>query len=48
MAGNWTDLAPHPDPVEPGKIWNVFVSYRSTHRPWVLALFSAATSRRAL
>jgi TIR domain len=39
MAENWTDLAPHPDPVEPGKKWHVFVSYRSTHRPWVLALY---------
>jgi TIR domain len=39
MAENWTDLAPHPDPVAPGKKWHVFVSYRSTHRPWVLALY---------
>jgi hypothetical protein len=39
MAENWTDLAPHPDPVEPGKMWHVFVSYRSTLRPWVLALY---------
>jgi hypothetical protein len=39
MAENWTDLAPHPDPVEPGKKWHVFVSYRSTNRRWVLALY---------
>lgn len=39
MAENWTDLAPHPDPVEPGKKWHVFVSYRSSNRPWVLALY---------
>ncbi|HTX93354.1 MAG TPA: TRAFs-binding domain-containing protein [Mycobacterium sp.] len=39
MAENWTDLAPHPDPVQPGKKWHVFVSYRSTNRPWVLALY---------
>jgi tetratricopeptide (TPR) repeat protein len=39
MAENWTDLAPHPDPVEQDKIWHVFVSYRSTNRPWVLALY---------
>jgi hypothetical protein len=39
MAENWTDLAPHPDPVEPGKMWHVFISYRSIHRPWVLALY---------
>ena len=39
MAENWTDLAPHPKPVQPGKKWHVFVSYRSTNRPWVLALY---------
>jgi hypothetical protein len=39
MAENWTDLAPHPDPLQPGKKWHVFISYRSTHRPWVLALY---------
>ncbi len=39
MAENWTDLAPHPDLVQPGKKWHVFVSYRSTNRPWVLALY---------
>ena len=39
MAENWTDLAPHPDAVEPGKKWHVFVSYRSINRPWVLALY---------
>ena len=39
MAENWTDLAPHPDPVQPGKTWHVFVSYRSINRPWVLALY---------
>ncbi len=38
-AENWTDLAPHPNPVEPGKKWHIFVSYRSTNRPWVLALY---------
>ena len=36
---DWTHLAPHPDPVQPGKKWHVFVSYRSTNRPWVLALY---------
>ena len=39
MAENWTDLAPRPDPVQPGRKWHVFVSYRSTNRPWVLALY---------
>ena len=34
MAENWTDLAPHRDPVPPGKKWHVFVSDRSMNRPW--------------
>ena len=39
MAANWTDLAPEPGPLEAGKTWHVFLSYRSTHRGWVLALY---------
>ena len=39
MAANWTDLAPEPGPLESGKKWHVFLSYRSTHRGWVLALY---------
>jgi hypothetical protein len=39
MAENWTDLAPHPEAIPPGKAWHVFVSYRSLNRPWVLALY---------
>jgi hypothetical protein len=39
MAENWTDLAPAPQPLPPGRDWHVFVSYRSVNRPWVLALY---------
>ena len=39
MAENWTDLAPAPAPLAPGKSYHVFVSYRSVNRPWVLALY---------
>ena len=39
MAEKWTDLAPAPAPLAPGKSWHVFVSYRSLSRPWVLALY---------
>ena len=39
VAENWTDLAPPPAPIAQGKIWHVFVSYRSVNRPWVLALY---------
>lgn len=39
MAENWTDLAPPPPALAPGKSWHVFVSYRSVNRPWVLALY---------
>jgi Flp pilus assembly protein TadD len=39
MAENWTDLAPAPPALAPGKSWHVFVSYRSVNRPWVLALY---------
>jgi TIR domain/Tetratricopeptide Repeats-Sensor len=39
MTENWTDLAPPPPALAQGKIWNVFLSYRSGNRPWVLALY---------
>ena len=39
MADNWTDLAPPPPALAPGKNWHVFLSYRSVNRPWVLALY---------
>ncbi len=39
MADKWLDLAPMPEPLQPGKDWHVFLSYRSVNRPWVLALY---------
>ena len=39
MAENWTELAPTPACLAPGKSFHVFVSYRSVNRPWVLALY---------
>ncbi len=39
MAEKWTDLAPAPPPLAQGKMWHVFLSYRSVNRPWVLALY---------
>lgn len=39
MAENWTELAPLPEALTPGKSWHVFLSYRSVQRPWVLALY---------
>lgn len=39
MAENWTDLAPPPPALAQGKLWHVFLSYRSLNRPWVLTLY---------
>ncbi|HEY5957464.1 MAG TPA: TRAFs-binding domain-containing protein [Polyangiaceae bacterium] len=39
MTERWTELAPTPAPLAPGKKWHVFLSYRSVTRPWVLALY---------
>lgn len=39
MTAQWTKLAPPPLPLEPGQEWNVFLSYRSVNRPWVINLF---------
>jgi TIR domain/MAP3K TRAFs-binding domain len=39
MADKWLDLAPKPEPLLEGQQWNVFLSYRSINRSWVLALY---------
>lgn len=39
----WLALAPAPRPLEPGRKWHVFLSYRSTERHWVLALYDILT-----
>ena len=39
MANDWLSLCPSPRP-RPAEIkWDVFLSYRSVNRPWVLALY---------
>jgi tetratricopeptide (TPR) repeat protein len=35
----WLDFAPKPLPLKPGEKWNVFLSYRSVNRTWVLNLY---------
>jgi tetratricopeptide (TPR) repeat protein len=35
----WLRLAPKPRPLEKGERWNVFLSYRSVNRIWVLNLY---------
>lgn len=39
----WLNLAPPPRPLEAGRKWHVFLSYRSTERRWVLALYDILT-----
>ena len=35
----WLQYAPKPKPLDDGNEWNVFLSYRSVNRPWVLNLY---------
>jgi hypothetical protein len=35
----WLKYAPKPVPLKQGKEWNVFLSYRSVNRAWVLSLY---------
>ncbi len=35
----WLAYAPKPHPLAAGQKWHVFISYRSTSRPWVLQLY---------
>lgn len=39
----WLKMAPPPAPLEAGCKWHVFLSYRSTERKWVLALYDILT-----
>jgi hypothetical protein len=41
QVNRWLELAPRPRPVENGKTWHVFLSYRSVNRNWVLHLYDA-------
>lgn len=36
---DWLQFAPKPKPLTQGKLYNVFLSYRSINRPWVLNLY---------
>ena len=40
---DWLALAPGPAPRRPGMEWDVFLSYRSTNRQWVLQLYDILT-----
>ena len=42
---SWTDLAPKAEEPAEGKKWNVFLSYRSVNRPWVLNLYDQLRAR---
>ena len=39
----WLQYAPKPNPLRDGQAWNVFLSYRSVNRGWVLNLYDVLT-----
>ena len=39
----WLKYAPKPRPLKQGEKWHVFLSYRSSSRPWVLNLYDVLT-----
>jgi tetratricopeptide (TPR) repeat protein len=39
----WLKYAPKPNPLQAGQTWNVFLSYRSVNRGWVLNLYDVLT-----
>jgi len=39
----WLQYAPKPKPLDDGNDWNVFLSYRSVNRSWVLNLYDVLT-----
>ena len=41
IAAEWMEHAPKPRPLTGTDRWNVFLSYRSVNRPWVLNLYDA-------
>src|SRR5215203_368386 len=43
IPAEWLKYAPKPLPLENGKVWNVFLSYRSVNRGWVLNLYDVLT-----
>jgi tetratricopeptide (TPR) repeat protein len=43
IPAEWLKYAPEPKPLTDGNEWNVFLSYRSVNRPWVLNLYDVLT-----
>ena len=43
IPADWLKYVPKPLPLEDGKMWNVFLSYRSVNRGWVLNLYDVLT-----
>lgn len=43
IPAEWLQYAPKPKPLDDGNNWNVFLSYRSVNRPWVLHLYDVLT-----
>jgi tetratricopeptide (TPR) repeat protein len=43
IPAEWLKYAPKPKPLTNGNTWNVFLSYRSVDRPWVLNLYDVLT-----
>jgi len=39
IVDTWLAFAPPPDELKDGQKWNVFLSYRSVNRPWVINLY---------
>lgn len=43
IPAEWLKYAPKPNPLKEGQQWNVFLSYRSVNRGWVLNLYDVLT-----
>ena len=43
IPAEWLQYAPKPNPLTDGNEWNVFLSYRSVNRTWVLNLYDVLT-----
>lgn len=43
IPAEWLKYAPKPNPLNDGEVWNVFLSYRSINRGWVLNLYDVLT-----
>ncbi len=41
----WSRMAPEPLPLQPNQHWNVFLSYRSVNRRWVINLYDVLCSQ---